>query len=87
MTTRTVEVFSAGCSVCEDAIKMIEEIACSSCEVTVLNMNEPDVAKRAEELGIKTVPSVVIDGELVECCENNGPDEAALRNAGLGEAA
>jgi len=87
MTVRTVDVFSAGCSVCEEAIAMIEEIACSSCEVRVLDMNEPEVAERAERLGITAVPAVVIDGELVECCEGGGPDEATLREAGLGQAA
>lgn len=87
MTVRTVDVFSAGCSVCEDAIEMIQEIACSSCDVQVLDMNDPDVAERAEEFGITAVPAVVIDGELVECCKDQGPDEATLRDAGLGQAA
>lgn len=87
MATRTVEVFSAGCSVCEETIEMIEEIACSSCDVRILDMSDPEVAERAEQLGITAVPAVVIDGELVDCCEGNGPDEASLRDAGLGQAA
>lgn len=87
MSTRTVEVFSAGCSVCTNAVEMVEEIACPSCDVKVLDMNEDHVAERAEQLGITTVPAVVIDGELVECCDNNGPDEITLRDAGLGQAA
>lgn len=87
MAARTVDVFSAGCSLCEDAIRMIEEIACPSCEVRVRDMNEPEVAKRAEDLGITAVPAVVIDGDLVECCEGSGPDEATLRAAGLGQTA
>lgn len=87
MTTRTVEVFSAGCSVCDDAVAMIEEMACPSCDVQVLDMNDDGVAKRAKRLGITAVPAVVIDGELVECCEDNGPDKANLRDAGLGQSA
>jgi hypothetical protein len=39
--------------------------------------------KRARELGIKRVPSVVIDGALAECCAA-GIDEQSLRRAGLG---
>ena len=35
----------------------------------------------AEELGISTVPAVVIDGKLAECCKNRGVDEATLRVA------
>lgn len=86
MSTRTVEVFSAGCSVCKNAIELIKEIACPSCKVTVLDMDDTEVAKRAESLGINAVPAVVIDGQLVDCCEDNGPDEATLREAGLGKA-
>jgi glutaredoxin 3 len=87
MTTRTVEVFSADCSVCNDAIEMIQGMACSSCDVQILDMNDPEVAERADELGITAVPAVVIDGELVECCEDSGPDKATLRNTGLGQVA
>lgn len=87
MATRTVEIFSAGCSVCEDAIAMVKDLACSSCEIQVRDMSDEGVAERAETLGITTVPAVVIDGELVECCTNNGPDKETLRDAGLGQAA
>ena len=82
---RKIEVFSAGCPVCRDAIEMVERNACPSCEVTVLDMNDAKVAERAKKLGIRSVPSVVIDGKLADCCAGRGPDEATLRAAGLGE--
>ena len=47
-------------------------------------MNQPDVAAKAKEYGVKTVPAVVIDGQLASCCTNAGPNEEALRAAGLG---
>ena len=31
-----------------------------------------------------TVPAVVIDGKLADCCAGRGPEEASLRAAGLG---
>ncbi len=34
-TKRKVEVFSAGCPVCNDAVKMAKRIACQDCEVKV----------------------------------------------------
>ena len=43
---RKIEILSAGCAVCEDAISMVREMACPSCEVTVLDMKEPAVAER-----------------------------------------
>ncbi|MCI0401477.1 MAG: thioredoxin family protein [Gammaproteobacteria bacterium] len=82
---RKIEVFSAGCPVCDETVEFVNSIACPSCEVSVLNMNEPAVAKRAKELGVRSVPAVAIDGALASCCEGRGPDEATLRTAGLGQ--
>lgn len=81
---RTIEVFSAGCAVCNEAVALVKRIACSSCEVTVLDMHDAAVAARAKTLGIRSVPAVVIDGKLADCCTGGGPDETALRAAGLG---
>jgi len=81
---REVEVFSAGCPACNDAIQMIEQIVCDSCEVTIHDMNEPTVANRAKQLGLRQVPAVVVDGQLADCCVG-GLNEQALREAGLGQ--
>lgn len=83
-TTRKIEIFSAGCPTCETTITRIRELACPSCEIAVLDMNEVDVAARAKSLGIESVPAVVIDGKLADCCAGRGPDEDVLKAAGLG---
>ncbi|MCH7543593.1 MAG: thioredoxin family protein [Proteobacteria bacterium] len=82
---RQIEIFSAGCAVCEAAIARINDIACPSCEVTTLDMNEEGVAERADALGIRSLPAVVIDGKLADCCTSQGVDEDVLRAAGLGQ--
>ena len=82
---RKVEVFSAGCAVCEDTIALINRIACPSCEVQILDMHNADVAQKAKRYGICSVPAVVVDGRLAECCAGRGPDETALRAAGIGQ--
>ena len=82
---RKIEVFSAGCPICLETIEMINHIACQSCEVSVLDMNKPEVADRVRSLGIRSAPAVVIDGKLANCCSSRGPDEATLRAAGLGK--
>ena len=82
---RTIEIFSAGCPACEEVIQLINRVACPSCEVTILAMNNPDVASRAKRLGIRSVPAVVINGTLADCCAGRGPDEQILRAAGLGQ--
>lgn len=83
-TKRKIEVFSAGCPACEETIQLVNRIACPSCEVTVHDMKNPAVASRAKSLGIRSVPAVVIDGKLADCCTGRGPDESTLRGAGLG---
>ena len=83
---RRVEVFSAGCPACSEAITLVRSIACPSCEVSVLDMKDPAVAQRAKDLGIRSLPAVVVDGTLADCCQRNGPDETVLRALGLGQA-
>lgn len=85
-TKRKVEVFSAGCPLCKDAVEMVKRISCKDCEINVLDMKDHDVAKRAKRLGIRSVPAVVIDGKLADCCANRGSDEAILKALGIGKA-
>ena len=82
---RKVEILSSGCAACDETVKLVQNIACPSCDVTVLDMNDPNVAGRAKSIGVRSVPAVVIDGRLAECCSTDGPNEAALRAAGLGQ--
>ena len=87
MTRRTVEIFTAGCRVCDDAVALVEQMACDSCEVITLDMHDDDVARRAGDIGIRSVPAVAIDGRLAECCAGRGVDAEALRSAGIGRPA
>lgn len=82
--TRKIEVFSAGCTVCDDTVALINRIACPSCGVLVLDMHKPEVAQQAQRYGIRSVPAVVVDGKLADCCAGRGPDEKQLRTAGIG---
>ena len=83
-TTRQIEIFSAGCPVCDALVTRVREMACPSCEISVLDMGDAGVAARADSLGIASIPAVAIDGALADCCAGRGPDEASLRAAGLG---
>lgn len=40
--------------------------------------------QRAKGLGIRSLPAVVIDGRLADCCTGRGPEDSAQRAAGLG---
>lgn len=82
---RNVEIFSAGCPICGEVVQMVREMACESCDIHVLNVNEDAVAQRASDLGVRSVPAVAIDGTLASCCTDRGVDEAALQAAGIGQ--
>jgi len=85
MSKRKVEIFSAGCSVCDHAVNLVKQIACPSCDVIVVNMSDPGVADRAKELGIKCVPAVVVDGKVADCCSVKGVDAEKLKATGIGQ--
>jgi len=85
VASRKVEIFSAGCSVCNETVELVKRISCPSCDVTVLNMTHQDVAQRARLLGIRSVPVVVVDRKLASRCTGRGPNEAELRAAGIGQ--
>jgi glutaredoxin 3 len=61
---RRVEIYSAGCGCCEDTIALVKKIACPSCEITIHDMKNREIAERAKLVGVRTVPAVVIDGKL-----------------------
>lgn len=86
-TKRKVEIFSAGCPACDEAVSLVNSITCPDCEVSVLDMTNANVAQRAKSLGIRSIPAVVIDGELADCCSGRGVDADTLRAAGVGQRA
>ena len=86
MTIRKIEVFSAGCPLCEETIEMVNRLSCPPCQTEIIDMKDVKGAARARELNVRTVPAVAIDGKLAECCAGKGPDEVILRRAGLGQA-
>ena len=76
---RNIEVFSAGCPLCDDAVALVENVAGSSHAITVLDLREEKVPSRARALGVRSVPAVVVDGDLLDCCEGRGISQQTLR--------
>lgn len=81
---RMIEVFSAGCSICDETIQLVNQLACSACEVSILDMKDPDVITRAKKLGVRSLPAVAVNGVLASCCAGRGPEASELRAAGIG---
>jgi len=83
--TRKIQIFSTGCPRCEEALELVNRIACPSCDVEVIDASTGDGKARAERAGIQGTPAVAVDGELASCCVGGGaPTESALRAAGVG---
>ena len=77
----TIEIFSAGCATCKGTIDMVKKLAGAEHEVHVHDMQKQDIASRASQHGIRSLPAVLIDGKLAGCCSGRGPDEHILREA------
>lgn len=90
MANRNVEVFTAGCYLCDEALKMVRELACENCDVQVHDLRGEyatnESRAKATNYGIHRVPAVVVDGKLVDCCVPQTPVSLeALRKAGVGQ--
>ncbi len=81
---RKIEIFSAGCPACDETIQIVNDLACPSCDIQVLDMHQEDVAQKAKDYGIGRVPAVVIDGKLADCCSSGGVNAETLKANGLG---
>lgn len=75
-----IEVFSAGCALCDDAVSAAKSSAGSG-EVTVHDMRTADAQAAAKAYGVQRVPTVVIDGQLAECCQQQPVSVDVLRRS------
>lgn len=86
---RTVEIFSANCPVCDPVVKMVKDLACDQCEVTVYNLvNQCDdkiCLNKMIQYGIQRVPAIAVNGKLLDCCKYEEITETTLKEAGIGQ--
>jgi len=62
---RKVEIFTAGCPLCQKTVHLIEQVGSGLCDIIVSDVREEAVAERARDLGLRYFPSVMVDGKLV----------------------
>ncbi len=80
---RLVEVFTAGCPLCDETVSLVRKLACPSCDVRVYNLKE-DGMDKAKQYGVNSVPTVVVNGKILDCCKRGKPTEADLKATGIG---
>lgn len=85
MSKRQIEIFNAGCPVCQETIDLVTQMACPSCEISVLEMQDLAAVDRAREFGVSSLPAVAVEGKLLDCCGGRRVDKQSLRRAGIGQ--
>jgi thioredoxin family protein len=84
MAKRTVEVFTAGCGLCNDTLARVRQLACESCDVQVHDLTSDAGMAKARAYGVTRAPSVVVNGQLADCCRQGAVDDGVLRELGVG---
>lgn len=91
---RKIEIFTAGCQICEPTVELVKKTACPSCEVVIYDLKEGCASNEcrtlAQKYGVKRLPTVVVNGKLLDCCtagavSQTQVSEQSLRAAGVGQ--
>ena len=86
---RRVEVFTAGCPICVETVRLVNSLACPSCEAQIYDLREGcatnECREKAVRYGITAVPAVAVNGVLLDCCRRAPINAAPLQAAGIGQ--
>jgi glutaredoxin len=86
MSKRQIEIFTADCPLCNETVKLVQELACPSCEVSVYDLRkgqaQPIYLEKAQQYGVNAVPAIAINGTLAF---TGKPDREQLQAAGIGQ--
>lgn len=86
---RQIEIFTAGCPVCEQTVKMVQELACENCEIIVYDLvkqcEDRTCLAKVKKYGIQKLPAVAVNGKLLDCCRSNAIRREDLLAAGVGQ--
>ena len=91
MTTekRRVEVFTAGCPICDDTVRLVKSLVCSSCDLQIYDLREGcatnECLDKARHYGVTAVPAVAVNGVLLDCCRRPPIAADRLIAAGIGQ--
>ncbi|BDA73952.1 thioredoxin [Rivularia sp. IAM M-261] len=80
MTKRQIEIFTADCPLCDETVQMVQELACSHCEVSIYKLRQEQ--EKAKQYGVNAVPAIIVNGKLVL---TGKPNREQLIAAGVGQ--
>ena len=84
--SRRVEIFAAGCPLCDETVNMVQDLSCKDCDVTIYDLqsgNKKNLDK-AKSYKISAVPTVVVNGKVLDCCKRGKITQEDLKAAGIG---
>ena len=85
---RRVEVFPVGCPVCDDVIRLVKSLVCSSCELQIYDLRKGcatnECRDKARRYGISVAPPIAVNGVLLDRCRREPITADRLRAAGIG---
>ncbi len=98
MNKRQIEIFTADCPLCDETVntvigqagvspasltvKMVRELACSSCQISVYDLGKKTDWAKAEQYGVNGVPAIAVNGRLVL---TGKPNTEQLQALGIGQ--
>lgn len=86
MTKRQIEIFVAGCPLCNETVRLVQELICPSCEILIYDLREgqgsPTYLEKAQQYGVNAVPAIAVNGSLVLAGK---PDREQLQAVGVGQ--
>jgi glutaredoxin 3 len=63
---RRIEVFSAGCPICNETLEAVKKaVTACGCEVIERRCTDTEWCAEAKQYGVKAMPTVVVDGQIV----------------------
>jgi len=81
---KQVEIFTAGCPVCEPVVQLVKDTAGVNCNITIYNLSKDYHNAIYKKYAIKRLPAVAVDGSLLDCCKNSAITKEDLIGAGIG---
>lgn len=82
MNKRQIEIFTADCPLCDETVKLVRKLVCSSCQVSIYDLREPVDLAKAEQYGVNGVPAIAVNGRLVL---TGKPNKEQLQTLGIGQ--
>jgi len=80
MAKRQIEIFTADCPLCDETVRLVQELTCPSCEVSVFTVREHQ--EKAQQYGVNAVPAIAINGSVVL---TGKPTRDQLQAVGVGQ--